>query len=285
MFVEDALTFLVVLWLLFFVELIHLLPPDTILFLATPFNGFSWRQPPSLIGSKGIVFIHPLTIGAGMFITETTAPRFELASAHERLGQFSKMMSLIRKLSRILQLLTLIVLPLSILFFGVHIALVAFILVFFAINQFVARRAWRVMEIFLLSSKLEKIGIVAKIALYPIATILTVETLSLAILKEFHPVVVAIELNAKNWRKLAEISWRAANYPRPSDDFAAKLDERTFLEQFLESHQVRVNQLRKDPQQREAGALSYCPRCLTQFRLLEGTCMDCEGIPLAVFRE
>jgi hypothetical protein len=55
------------------------------------------------------------------------------------------------------------------------------------------------------------------------------------------------------------------------------------VESFLRKHGASPDKLAVPPQPTDATCLAYCPRCLVQFTVSDGKCLDCGGLPLVAF--
>ena len=113
------------------------------------------------------------------------------------------------------------------------------------------------------------------IALSPLAAIRAVDQLAFSLLEEFHPVAVArVVLPQSDFLKFAEFELRRVKF-LTRDKVLEK-----HLVRFLGEQGVNPQSVLAPPIPDSLQSRSFCPACLTQFVIQEGTCLDCGGLPL-----
>ena len=108
----------------------------------------------------------------------------------------------------------------------------------------------------------------------PMSAMRACDVASASLFSDFHPVVTAYVLcRPAEFHRLC----RRYLYDGESEDVPARAAVRTFLEQVGTIHAIET------PPDREAGAVRYCPRCVSQFSGAALTCVDCGGVGLREF--
>lgn len=127
------------------------------------------------------------------------------------------------------------------------------------------------------------------ILLVPTASIRANDYLSCYLLGGFHPLAVAKALcSQKDFELIARRFILDAQYPIqpvcPADDMEISNTEKWFreaylllMEDFIKRTGVDIEVLTFPPKQGCSSAISYCPRCHTQFAIAEGRCFDCNN--------
>ena len=114
---------------------------------------------------------------------------------------------------------------------------------------------------------------------------------------EHHPLALAAaRCSTEDFRALASITLRQLLYSADSggdngasNDPAANSREwfrnafRTAVVEVVKDRGQNPDDLIADPLRESSNVQSYCPRCLSQFLILEGVCTDCNGISLRRF--
>jgi hypothetical protein len=113
------------------------------------------------------------------------------------------------------------------------------------------------------------------IAVSPFAAIRAVDALAANLLEEFHPLALAcVLLSEEKFRMFAERELRRTRFV--THDVVL---ERAILD-FLSSQKIDSQSLLQPPASTDPRTRTYCPACLTQYVLEEGTCQDCGDVPL-----
>lgn len=113
------------------------------------------------------------------------------------------------------------------------------------------------------------------IALSPFAAIRAIDHLAGDLLEDFHPVAVAFALLAeKDFLKFAERELRRTKF------VAHDLILEKSITGFVSAQKFDPQGLLKPPMAEDGRSRTYCPACLTQYVLEEGTCLDCGEVPL-----
>jgi hypothetical protein len=109
------------------------------------------------------------------------------------------------------------------------------------------------------------------------------------LVRDAHPVAAAFLLcDDDRFRELAAVFLRRVEFPAradqadsdPADTPSARLDEmRALISRRLGSPET----LLAHPGKQSETAQGYCPRCLAEYSHPEGTCSECEGVPLKQF--
>lgn len=116
------------------------------------------------------------------------------------------------------------------------------------------------------------------IAFSPFAAIRANDLLVAELAAEFHPVAVGRRLlPEEEYRSLASEELRKAQFLH-GDEFLLR-----FLNEFLAQNGVDPKSLLAPPRKEDNASLSYCPVCLTQYVVANGTCKDCNETPLVHF--
>jgi hypothetical protein len=138
---------------------------------------------------------------------------------------------------------------------------------------------------------------IATMAFFPPAAIRAHDALSRRLLVTYHPLAIArILCSAESFREFASATLRDLQWPVPpacpSDDPEHSRTEAFFrirlqhaLERVIRESDIDPADLLLPPAREEEDGRSYCPRCLCQFLIEEGTCESCGGIPLRPFDE
>ncbi|HZR15698.1 MAG TPA: hypothetical protein VFE51_00100 [Verrucomicrobiae bacterium] len=131
--------------------------------------------------------------------------------------------------------------------------------------------------------------------LSPASTVRARDLLTRPLLERFHPVAIAQVLgSAPAFEQLAAQFLRELRFPAlplcPRSEPIAQATERhsrefllRALEAFLKRNGCRPEKLLRPPLRSDPHSRSYCPRCHSQFTVLEGSCQDCGGITLSPF--
>lgn len=113
------------------------------------------------------------------------------------------------------------------------------------------------------------------IALSPFAAIRAIDHLVADLLEDFHPVAVAFAvLSEKDFLKFAERELRKTRFVT-HDSFLEKS-----ITTFLLAQKFDPQSLLRPPLGDDVHSRTYCPACLTQYVIQEGTCWDCGGVKL-----
>jgi len=116
----------------------------------------------------------------------------------------------------------------------------------------------------------------ATIGFSPFAAIRANDLLVADLLAGFHPVAVGRRLQPEeDFWLLAGAELRRALF-LDRDNFLLR-----FLAQFLKQNGVSPEALLAPPRREDPASRTYCPVCLTQYVVREGSCMDCGNTPLA----
>jgi hypothetical protein len=127
---------------------------------------------------------------------------------------------------------------------------------------------------------------------FPPAACRAHDALALDLLSTFHPVAVGTYLLAGDTR-LTWISERVRDFAyayqpeAPTDAVTTTVTEfrnlqRAFVSRFLASQEIDVTGLEQNPPSRDAGAMSYCPRCHGTDRPVSCICTTCGQSPRAI---
>ncbi len=117
---------------------------------------------------------------------------------------------------------------------------------------------------------------------------------ALPLLYRFHPLAAAIATQDKNdARDYAAFLMRESRFApvdasaEPSDRIARWHRDKSTqcLEACCESAGWKPTDLLKPPPRSDPESRSYCPRCLGEFILAEGSCSDCGSVPLQGFED
>lgn len=124
------------------------------------------------------------------------------------------------------------------------------------------------------------------VALYPLAVIRCTDALSLRLLRRYEAVTIAFAVQgreaAEDAARKLQVQIQAAGTGCDDPQCAEILEQyRTMksnmLDEFLERIGCNLEHWNAPPAQQGPDCRSYCPRCLTQYQLQEGTCGDCGG--------
>lgn len=126
--------------------------------------------------------------------------------------------------------------------------------------------------------------------LAPLVSIRAVALLSRPLLGDFHPLAVAVSLEAEDAPALARSYWRDLKHPRiPSVPLEAlprtivewhRSHQATEMAKVLESRGWKIAELEAAPTKNDPAHVRYCPRCEAQFVASAETCPECGGLPL-----
>jgi hypothetical protein len=112
----------------------------------------------------------------------------------------------------------------------------------------------------------------------PFAAIRANDLLVADLAAEFHPLAVARRLlPEEEFRSFAGEELRKARFLY-SDEFLLR-----FLIGFLSQNGVDPDSLLAPPRKEDRASQSYCPVCLTEYVVADGTCKDCNDTPLVHF--
>lgn len=132
-------------------------------------------------------------------------------------------------------------------------------------------------------------------AVYPMAGLRAIDFLARRYFEEFDIVAVASVLCERSeFLKIAGRTVRESEYPivhsEPvSGTMGSDIESwwrsrrKKALLRFLEEEQIPIDKLLKPHYAHLGRALSYCPRCLCEFSIIEGNCPDCGDIELMPF--
>ena len=200
---------------------------------------------------------------------------FDLKSLRERLEAFAQGTVYLDSLCLCLFLFLFLLAPAAIYKFGLRFLwpeLLVILIVFCSLTLWAFRRARRRLY------PKEKGGDfqhLFTIALSPFAAIRAIDHLAGDLLEDFHPVAVAFALLAeKDYLKFAERELRRTKF------IARDLILEKSISGFLSAQKFDPHVLLKPPMAEDGRSRTYCPACLTQYVLEEGTCLDCGEVPL-----
>jgi len=113
------------------------------------------------------------------------------------------------------------------------------------------------------------------IALSPFAAIRAIDHLVGDLLEDFHPVAVAfVLLSEKDFLKFAEQELRRTKF------ITRDVVLEKSIKRFLSAQKFDPQSLLRPPQPEDGCSRTFCPACLTQYVIEEGTCSDCGGVLL-----
>ncbi len=131
--------------------------------------------------------------------------------------------------------------------------------------------------------KIDKFGNCVKLVLYPLSVIRSVELLSFHFLEGYDGRAGTLALSGKalaeeQARKEIQSLRYTAN-PADGDGLGAHRARLiAAVEDFCKVHGLALASL--PPRDVQAGCVTYCPSCGTQYQLAAGFCADCEGVAL-----
>lgn len=97
-----------------------------------------------------------------------------------------------------------------------------------------------------------------------------------------HPLAAMLLLDPVEFLADARRFWREARFRKGWQTNDALPLEAMALAQFFKSSHTGIATLEEGPPH-DHTSLSFCPRCLAQFQLAAGECLDCEGVELQAF--
>lgn len=146
----------------------------------------------------------------------------------------------------------------------------------------------------LLNSSSEQISRVATLCFSPAAVMRAAQAITREAFSCFDPCAVAVSvLHPKHLHEALSQRLRNLLYPTSSDfpneshsfkttcEWYSELQLSTFKE-MLTATNIDTDELLHPPAA-DYGALSWCPRCLSQYTLPDGVCFDCRGVSLQSF--
>lgn len=204
---------------------------------------------------------------------------FDLRSLRQRLELFAQCTVYLDSLCLCLFLFLFLLAPAAIYKFGLRFlwpSLLLILILFSALTLWAFRRARRRLY------PREKGGDfqhLFTIALSPFAAIRAIDHLAGDLLENFHPVAVGFALLAeKDFLKFAEMQLRMTKF------IAHDLILEKSITGFLSSQKIDSQGLLKAPTAEDDRSRTYCPACLTQYVLEQGTCRDCDEVILEPLR-
>ena len=134
------------------------------------------------------------------------------------------------------------------------------------------------------------------ILLAPASSARAHDTLARHLFTGFHPLAVAqVLLSPEDFTAFARRVVLELRHPippvcpesAPPAAIATEASARAALlgavTNFLQAQKINVPDLTRPPERAEPACLTYCPRCESQFTTPDGTCPDCNSLPLAKF--
>jgi hypothetical protein len=126
---------------------------------------------------------------------------------------------------------------------------------------------------------------VASCAIYPPGLLRALQDMKHQVLGRFHPAVVAAARLPEEDRKrflrseLGRVDLGASRQRGGRESFGLATLEREALEDLIEASGESRETLLAPPAHDDPHALTYCPICLDDYRVAQGTCVDC-GVTL-----
>jgi hypothetical protein len=142
---------------------------------------------------------------------------------------------------------------------------------------------------------LDLYGNMLKLVLYPIAALRCTETISYHLLAGYDPIAVIAGLAGKDVaarlaiRELVRL--RYISTPATFDEqMAAAISEYKqtridMIESFCSEHDIPIAGWQLAPSADDMECITYCPCCRAQYRIAEGTCVDCRNVMLQPLRK
>jgi hypothetical protein len=209
------------------------------------------------------------------FLDRELRRMFAVDTLRERLELFSRCTAFLNSLCFSLFLFLFLLAPGTIYRFGLHRAWPGLLLalVFYSLLILWAfRRARRRLYPQRKNGDLQHL---ITIALSPFAAIRAIDPLAADLVEDFHPVAVASALlSEEHFLQFAEKELRRTKF----------ITHDAILEKsiaaFLSGQKFDPQSLLQPPAPADARSRAYCPACLTQYVIEEGTCDDCGGTSL-----
>lgn len=201
--------------------------------------------------------------------------RFAFDTIKERLEFFARCTGFLGSISISLYLLLFVIAPASIYLRGLE--SVWPILVLFLVSHLILILwAFRRAQQRLFPRKEERdLQALLSVALSPFAAIRAIDPLAAGLFATFHPIAVARAL-----LPLEDFLHFAGKELRRIKFTAHDTILEDAIRNFLLMQNVDPQSLLKPPAPTDVHSRTYCPICLTQYVLEEGTCNDCDGVPL-----
>lgn len=150
-------------------------------------------------------------------------------------------------------------------------------------DALVALLAWRWLRRWSNRSKFDAVLAALRYCVYPPAALMAPTDAANASLGSLSIVTAAFVLG--NQRMTTEIlreQWVYFRFERPTSNSDSAIQ---VLQRLATSRHIAWDQIAGPPKRQDPSCLSYCPRCLSQFRRQQHTCPDCTDVVQVSFDE
>ncbi len=119
-------------------------------------------------------------------------------------------------------------------------------------------------------------------AIMPQHSVRAADHICRALSLEPHPLAARLLVDPAAFLTHARRFWREARFQKGWQTTGTLTLEAVALDRFFTSSGTDIASLEEAPA-RDTTSVSYCPRCLAQFQLAAGECLDCDGVALRAF--
>jgi hypothetical protein len=222
---------------------------------------------------------------------------FDTKAIQTRWRKFEQRSGIIRWAANGLFFLIFAIAPAAIIHFGLSATWLPLLIGILAFTMTLATVCYRIHKHFFPAADDDRFTNTVTVLLAPATALRTRDLLSRRMLEAFHPLAIAcVFCPEDNFRQYAEKTVRDLRYsiPPPTSSTApAQKEIETYsrqpslaaIEKFLTKNKINPEDLCRAPKPSDENCHAYCPRCLSQFTTLEGSCDDCGGVPLVAFKK
>jgi hypothetical protein len=223
--------------------------------------------------------------GREKLVRRYIAERFAADKAAHRLGCEKFWLKQIRISCFIFFLLLYLVVPVLVGFYGLEPLLVPTALTMLTFALYVAIMFYLVYSALYPRYRQERLMHLVKMVLCPPGAIRAVDVLTANLLAAYDPVVIATLFRSSKTDEFIYSYLRDLKFPIGAEltDLLSRKITRWYRAQLLERVQEHLQKAgyHHDPSPvLDEDCAAYCPRCLTQFQINSGECVDCPGVSL-----
>ena len=222
------------------------------------------------------------------------AKRFAQEQLNQRLSQAEQHLRVMRPISWIFFVVLFAFVPLVVIFSGYslnHLIIpIGVVMVLFGIEMaLLFHRAHK--ELFPALNE-ERLMDVLRLILCPPGAIRAIDLLTTNIISTFDPMVIAQTRPRKQLTNFIEWYMRDLYFPLKPPALGTKAkgivewyseEIKNGATEYLKKHDPDGLREIFAPPHRDQNSFSYCPRCHTQFNIVDGDCADCPGVALTAF--
>jgi len=228
----------------------------------------------------------------GKYLLEVITRQFSSKQILEEINTISSNLRWLRVACSLLFFGTFIVAPGAVLLYSLEKMIIPIILLLYSLAVPVAVLNYSAQKNLIKNGLGSRVVAIIKIILCPPMAIRLPSEISLTALAQFHPIPVIVTILGdtglsfylESVRKLMHPLQMHSENPVSNDiiDWYSEAEYNAFLHFGKTRYGTSFDSCGAAPIQ-ESGSQSYCPRCLTQYKISVGTCSNCKGVMLHAF--